>query len=90
MLILFTEAVARRCPVRKGVLRIFSKVTGKHLCQILYFNKVAEACNFIKIKTLAQVFSYEFLEISKNNFSYRAPPVAASVFKFMKISYVLL
>ena len=37
-----------------------------------------KACNFIKIETLAQVFSYEFCEISKNTFSYRTPPVAAS------------
>ena len=33
----------------------------------------------IKKKTLAQVFSSEFCEISKNTFSYRTPPVAASV-----------
>ena len=36
----------------------------------LFLNKVAgvrsEACNLIKKKTLAQVFSYEFSEISKN------------------------
>ena len=39
----------------------------------------SEACNFIKKETLAQVFSCEFCEISKNSFSYRTPPVAASV-----------
>ena len=33
---------------------------------------------FIKKETLAQVFSCEFCEISKNTFSYRTPPVAAS------------
>ena len=27
----------------KGVLRNFSKFTGKHLCQSLFFNKVAGA-----------------------------------------------
>ena len=36
-----TEVVARRCSVKKGVLRNFAKFTGKHLCQSLYFNKVA-------------------------------------------------
>ena len=36
------------------------------------------ACNFIKKETLTQVFSCEFCEISKNTFSYRTPPVAAS------------
>ena len=34
--------------------------------------------HFIKIESLAQVFSYEFCKISKNTFSYRTPPVAAS------------
>ena len=31
----------RRCSVRKGVLRDFAKFPGKHLCQSLFFNKVA-------------------------------------------------
>ena len=30
------------CSVRKGVLRNFAKFTGKHLCQSLFFNKVAD------------------------------------------------
>ena len=33
-------------------------------------------CNFIKIETVAQVFSCEFCEIFKNTFFYRTPPVA--------------
>ena len=28
------------CSIRKGVLKIFAKFTGKHLCQSLFFNKV--------------------------------------------------
>ena len=40
---------------KKGVFKNFAKFTGKPLCQSLYFNKVAgQACNFIKIETLAQ------------------------------------
>ena len=35
--------------------------------------------NFIKKETLAQVFSCEFCEISKNTFLYRTPLVAASL-----------
>ena len=31
----------QRCSVRKGILRNFAKFTGKHLCQSLFFNKVA-------------------------------------------------
>ena len=57
----------RRCCVRKGVLRNFAKFIWKNLCQSLFFNKV-EAFNFIKKDTLAQVFSCEFWEISKNTF----------------------
>ena len=37
-----------------------------------------QTCNFIKKETLAQVFSYEICKISKNNFFYRTPLVAAS------------
>ena len=37
-----------------------------------------KACNFIKKETLKQVFSCEFCKISKNTFSYKTPPVAAS------------
>ena len=36
-----TEAVIRRCFVKKDVLRNFAKFTGKYLCQSLFFNKVA-------------------------------------------------
>ena len=32
----------RRCSVRKVVLRNFAKRTGKHLCQSLFFNNVAD------------------------------------------------
>ena len=54
---------------KKSFLRNFAKCTGKHLCQDLFFNKVAgAACNFIKKETLAQVFSCEFCETSKNTF----------------------
>ena len=56
----------------KVLPRNFAKFTGKHLCKNLFYNKVAglrpEACNFIKIETLAQVFPCEFCEISLNTF----------------------
>ena len=35
--LLILEAVVQRCSVRKGVLRNFTKLTGKHLCQCLFF-----------------------------------------------------
>ena len=68
---------------KKAALRNFTKFTGKHLSQSLFFNKVAglrpQACNYIKKVTLVQVLSCEFCEISKKTFSYRIPPVAASI-----------
>ena len=56
----------QRCSIEIGVLRNFTKFTGKHLCQSLFFNKVAA-------QTLAQVFSCEFCEIFKNILFYRTP-----------------
>ena len=43
---------------------------------------MAEACNFIKKETQDQVFYCEFCKISKNTFSYRTTPVAASMLSF--------
>ena len=59
---------------KKGVFRNFAKYTGKHLCQRLFFNKVAEAC---KKETLAQVF-LNFAKFLRTLF-FRTPPVTASV-----------
>ena len=47
-----------RCSVRKGVLRNFAKFTGNPLRRNLFFVP----------KLLAQVFSCEFCEISKDTF----------------------
>ena len=57
----------QRWSIIKGVLRNFAKFTGKHLCKSLFLLQ-PQACNFIKKETLAQVFSCEFCEISKNTF----------------------
>ena len=66
---------------KKGVLRNLIKFTGKHLCQSLFFNKFAglRPATLLKKKTLAQVFSCEFYQISKNTLFYRTTLVAASV-----------
>ena len=53
----------------KGILRNLVKFTGKHLCQRLFFNKVASLrYATLSEKVLAQVFFCEFCEISKNIF----------------------
>ena len=60
---------------KEGVFRNFAIFTGKHLYQSLFFNKVAG----IKKETLTQMFSCKYCESSKNTFSDRTHPVAASV-----------
>ena len=86
---IFPNFVHRRCSLRKGVLRNCGKLTEKLLCQSLYFNKVAgQACNFIKIEALAQEFSCEFSEISKNTFFTEYVWAAASI-KHTQDGYIL-
>ena len=65
--------------MKKGVLRSFTKFTGKHLCQSLFFNKVAglRPAPLLK-KILVQVFFCEFCEISKNTFFTEHPWTTAS------------
>ena len=64
-----TKAVVRGCSVKKVFLEI-SQNSQENTCASVSF--------LMKKETLAQVFSCEFCEISKNTFSYRTPPVAAS------------
>ena len=70
---------------KKGFLRNFTKFTGKRLCQILFFNKE------IQKVTLAQVFSCEFCEITKNSFTENVWTTAKtnSLFKDKNISLFL-
>ena len=64
---------------KKGVLRNFAKFTGKHLCQSLFFNKVAglRPSTLLKKRLWHRCFPFNFCEIFKNTFSYRTPLVAA-------------
>ena len=63
----------------KKVFLEISQNSQENTC--LFFNKVEGLRPASLLKdTLTQVFSCEFCEISKNTFSYRTPPVAASVF----------
>ena len=60
----------------KEVFLEISQNSQEHICASV--SPVPQACNFIKKETLAQVFSFELCEISKNTFFYRTPLVAAS------------
>ena len=61
-----TEAATGGVLLRKGVLRNFAKLTGKQLCQSLFFNKVAGLRPATLLKKRLWQFSCEFYEISKN------------------------
>ena len=57
------EAVTQRFSVKKYFPENFAKFTGKHLCQsffLFFFFFRPEACNFIKEKTLVEVFPCDF------------------------------
>ena len=40
--VLLLRSSHHRCSMKKGFLRNFTKFTGKHLCQKLFFNKVTD------------------------------------------------
>ena len=66
-----SEAVARRCSVKKVFLKIPQNSQENTCARVSYLIKLqASSCNFIKKETLAQVFSCQFCEISRNTFCY--------------------
>ena len=60
----------RRCSIKKDVFQNFTKFTGKHLCQSLFFDNVAglKSVTLLKRGSDTDVFSCEFCEIFKNTF----------------------
>ena len=87
----------RRYSVRKVVLRNFTKFTGKHLCQSLFFNKVAglrpatllkrrlwpEACNFIEKKDWHSFFPMNFVKFLRTLFFLQSTPGRLFLFCFL-------
>ena len=72
------EAVVRKCSV-KTVFSEISQNSQESTCAGVSFLQ-PQACNFIKIESLTQVFSCEICEhLSKQTLLYRTPPVAAFV-----------
>ena len=71
------EAVVRKCSVKK-VLRNFTKSTGKHLWQWLFFNKVAclRPATLLKKSLWHRCFPVNFAKFLRT-FFYGPPPVAA-------------
>ena len=65
---------------RKDALGSFAKFTEKHLCQSLFFNKVAGLRPAILLKKSLWhgCFPVNFAKFLRTLFFYRTPPVAAS------------
>ena len=64
---------------KKGVLRNFAKLTGKHLCQSPLFNKVAGSAATLFLKKLwRRCFTVNFTKFLRAPFFYRTLPVTAS------------
>ena len=64
--------------MKEVFLEILQK-SQENTCARVSFLIKLQACNFVKKETLATAFPCEFCEISRNTFSYKTPPVAASV-----------
>ena len=64
------EAFVQRCSLKKVFLEV-SQNSQENTCarSATLLKRDPEACNFIKKETLAQLFSCEFCEISKNTYT---------------------
>ena len=64
-----TEAVTRRCSVKKVFLKISQNSQENTCARVSFLMKLqAQTCNFTKKEALIQIFSCEFCEFFKNNF----------------------
>ena len=75
-------SVRGSCPevfCNKGIL--YAKLIGKHLCQSLFFNKVAGLRSAILLKKglWHTCFPIKFAKFSRTNFFHRTTPVTVSV-----------
>ena len=78
----------QRCSLKKGVLKNFTKFTGKHLCQSLFLIKLqAWDLQLIEKETLAQVFSCKFWKTCKSTFFTEHLWTTASSVGTFKVKY---
>ena len=70
MIQMTTRSSHQRCSVRKDVLRNFTKFTGKHLCQILFYNKVTgpEPATLLKTRPWHRYFLMNFAKFPRTLF----------------------
>ena len=78
--ILYPEAVAQRCSVKKVFFQILQNSQKITFAWVSFLIKLQDVfLNFIKKETLAQVFSCKFCKICKNICFSRTPQVAVSI-----------
>ena len=78
ILLQLSEAVVPRCSVKKVFLEITQNSQENTCDRVSFLIKLQpSAWNFIKKQSLAQEFSFEFCEISKNTSFYGTHLVAA-------------
>ena len=83
-------SLLNRSPLKWKSLRLSSAwVLESKFVKFLMSISKWRSCNFIKKETLAQVFSREFCNISKNTFFYKKPLVAASGFTNFRLYFFL-
>ena len=65
-----TRRSHKRCYVRKRVLKNLAKFTGKHMCQVLFHNKVAdpEPATLIKKRLWHRRFPMNFAKFLRTPF----------------------
>ena len=61
--------------MKNGVVRNFAKFTGKHLCQSLFFNKVAalSPATLLKKRPWQRCFTVNFTNFLRTPFIYKSP-----------------
>ena len=72
---------------KKGVLRNFTKFTVKHMCQSLFFNKVAglRPATLLKKRLWHRCFPVNFVKFLRTFFFHRTPLVAAFAFNIYEM-----
>ena len=80
-----TEAAARRCSVKKYLLKI-SQNSQQNTCARVIFKKSHRAGNFITRKIQHRCFPVNFAKIFQNSYFEKHLRTAASQYKFVSLS----
>ena len=66
----YSEAINWRCSIKMDVLRNYTKLTGKHLCQSLFFDKIAglRSATFLKKRLWHRRFPLNFAKFLRATF----------------------